>query len=114
MGNNFDPSLIRARTFVNIYTYSDANGFTNSDNTSITVNPLPVVTISPVAAMCISASAVTLNGTPVGGTFSGTGVVGNNFDPSRSEERRVGKKCRSRGAQDHSKKNNTSVTVNPL
>jgi hypothetical protein len=33
---------------------------------------------------CTSDPAVTLSGTPVGGTFTGTGVSGNLFDPSIS------------------------------
>src|SRR5437762_9952354 len=78
VGNNFDPSTSGAGTFVITYSYTDANGCSATANTSVTVNPLPVVTISPVAGMCINAASVTLNGTPVGGTFTGTGVSGNN------------------------------------
>src|SRR5205823_1800863 len=84
VGNNFDPSVSGAGTFVVTYSYTDANGCSASANTSVTVNPLPVVTISPVASMCINASAVALNGTPIAGIFSGVGVTGNNFDPSTS------------------------------
>ena len=48
---------------------------------NVTVNPPPTVTINPVTPTCIDASAVTLAGTPTGGTFSGPGVTGNSFDP---------------------------------
>src|SRR4029077_6822663 len=83
-GNTFNPSASGAGTFVITYSYTDANGCSASDSTSVTVNPLPVVSISPVASMCINASVVTLTGSPVGGTFSGTGVSGNTFNPSAS------------------------------
>src|SRR5437868_4240611 len=114
VGNNFDPSVSGAGTFVITYTYTDANGCTNSDNTSITVNPLPVVTISPLAAMCISASAVALNGTPAGGTFTGVGVVGNNFDPSVSGAGTFVITYTYTDANGCTNSDNTSVTVNPL
>src|SRR6185295_2705444 len=66
------------------HTYTDANGCTNtSSSASITVNPLPSVSFSGLASSCnVSASAVTLTGTPGGGTFSGPGISGNTFSPS--------------------------------
>jgi hypothetical protein len=38
--------------------------------------------ITPVGPLCIDGAAVTLVGTPPGGTFSGPGVVGNQFNPA--------------------------------
>src|SRR5260370_16465840 len=111
---NFDPSVSGAGTFVVTYSYTDVNGCTNTDNTSITVNPLPVVTISPVSAMCISASAVALSGTPFGGTFSGTGVVGNNFDPSVSGAGTFVVIYSYTDFNGFTNTDNTSITVNPL
>src|SRR5213075_2429491 len=55
----------------------------NSSSQNVTVNPLPTVSFSGLAASyCINATAATLTGSPAGGTFSGTGVVGNTFDPA--------------------------------
>ena len=52
---------------------------------TVTVNSLPVVTMGTVSSpLCVANAPVTLSGTPTGGTFSGTGVVGNTFDPSVS------------------------------
>jgi len=38
------------------------------------------------ATYCIDAASVTLTGTPSGGTFSGTGISGNTFDPALAGE----------------------------
>lgn len=49
----------------------------------LTINPTPSVSIVPLAAF-ISANATTisLSGSPEGGTFSGPGVSGNQFNPA--------------------------------
>ena len=49
---------------------------------NVSVTAAPVASINPIAAVCQDAGAVTLSATPAGGTFSGTGVSGNSFDPS--------------------------------
>ncbi len=41
-----------------------------------------VPTITAIGPFCQGASCVTLTGTPAGGTFTGTGVVGNQFCPT--------------------------------
>jgi len=49
---------------------------------TITVNPLPVVSAGTLPArICISDTLVPLNGTPVGGSWSGIGTSGMNFVP---------------------------------
>ena len=51
--------------------------------TSVTVNPLPTVTLSPFTAVCSTDAAFTLSGgSPAGGTYSGTGVNGGQFNPA--------------------------------
>lgn len=49
----------------------------------ITVNTYPVITpqINLPTLMCLTDTAVVINGTPTGGTFSGNGVVNGTFDP---------------------------------
>ena len=78
-GNNFDPSV---GTQTLTYTFTDVNGCTNSCMTTITVNPLPVVTCGSYGPVCVSDPDVVLGGSPVGGTWTGTGVTGNMFDPN--------------------------------
>ncbi len=59
------------------------NGCSAVKTTSVTVNNLPSVSITPVAGvLCDNGSPQPLAGTPGGGTFSGTGVTGSNFDPT--------------------------------
>jgi gliding motility-associated-like protein len=78
-GNSFDPSV---GTQTVTYTYFDAGGCGGSATTTITVNQLPIVSAGSYSAVCSNAAVVPLVGSPVGGTFSGTGVTGNNFNPA--------------------------------
>ncbi|MBL0342799.1 MAG: T9SS type A sorting domain-containing protein [Bacteroidetes bacterium] len=66
------------------YTYTNGNGCSNTAiGASITSNPSPVIAFNLLATSYnISAAAVTLTGTPAGGSFSGPGVSGNTFTPS--------------------------------
>ena len=81
-GTSFTPSTAGAGTHIITYTYTDANGCTNTATTNIVVNPLPTPNAGTYGPYCIDAAAVTLAGTPTGGTFSGTGVSGTTFTPS--------------------------------
>uniref|UniRef100_UPI00262FE817 T9SS type A sorting domain-containing protein n=1 Tax=Fluviicola sp. TaxID=1917219 RepID=UPI00262FE817 len=79
-GSNFSPS---AGTQTITYTYTDANNCTSDATTTITVNAAPTVSHSAIAAVCASAGPVALTGgSPAGGTYSGTGVTGTNFNPA--------------------------------
>ncbi len=50
---------------------------------TLTINPLPNVTLAAFNNVCVSDPSFALTGgLPVGGTYSGTGVTGNNFSPS--------------------------------
>lgn len=79
-GVAFNPSA----TGTYIVTGIDSNGCSGMDSISVTVNPLPAVTYSIAAStICVDDANMTLTaGTPAGGTWSGTGVSGNSFDPS--------------------------------
>jgi serine protease len=56
---------------------------TNTATGSVTVNANPTPTFSfATDTVCVTAGIIALSGTPSGGTFSGTGVTGTNFDPS--------------------------------
>lgn len=49
----------------------------------VTVNPNPVVAFAAIPDMCVYNSPVTLiQGTPIGGTYSGNGVNAGQFDPT--------------------------------
>ena len=60
-----------------------SNGCSNSQTTNVTVNSLPSVSFALTTTLvCITDGTVNLSGTPTGGTFSGSGVSGNIFDPA--------------------------------
>ena len=65
-------------------TVTNANNCSStSAATVVTVNPLPIVTLSPFTAVCSTDAAFTLTGgSPAGGTYTGTGVSGGQFNPS--------------------------------
>jgi len=80
--NSFHASIAGVGPHTVIYSYTDAKGCSNSDSTTFTVNALPSVNAGTYSSLCVNAAAITLNGTPAGGTFTGTGVTGSSFDPS--------------------------------
>ncbi|MCX6270863.1 MAG: hypothetical protein NTU44_06525, partial [Bacteroidetes bacterium] len=77
----FSPLLAGEGDHIITYTYTDGNGCTNSDSKTVTVNGLPNVSLDPVAPLCVDAVEVALNGSPVGGVFSGSGVDNGFFYP---------------------------------
>lgn len=64
--------------------YTDANGCSaTSSPITITVNPLPTVALAALNQVCDYTPSFTLSGgTPAGGTYSGPGVTGGDFDPA--------------------------------
>jgi hypothetical protein len=83
-GGLFDPSIAGTGTHKVYYTYTDTNGCTNIDSTSIVVNEIPTLYPGSYGPLCVDASPVFLSATPEGGSWSGTGVAGNTFDPSEA------------------------------
>jgi hypothetical protein len=78
--NTFDPA---AGTQTILYTYTDANGCTGSVPVQMVVNPSPIVSFTANPNfLCTYSSVQTLSGSPAGGTFSGNGVTGSQFDPN--------------------------------
>jgi hypothetical protein len=80
--NTFSPGL-----HTNAVTVFAVNNITGCQSAPITLNVFVVQivpTIIPIGPFCQGASCVTLVGTPPGGTWSGTGVVGNQFCPTTS------------------------------
>ncbi len=72
-----------AGTYSVVLTVSNANGSNSvTKNNLITVNANPTPSINNLTNQCSDITAVTLVGAPVGGSFSGTGVTGSNFNPS--------------------------------
>jgi len=82
-GNTFDPAMAYGSVQI-IYNYTDGNSCSNSDTISTVVNQNPVVmfTTNLASNYCANSPSISLGAYPAGGTFSGTGVIGNSFDPS--------------------------------
>jgi hypothetical protein len=76
-------------TYTNAGTYQvtrpAANGCDSILTLNLTVNPLPVVQLAGLNSFyCFSHNPINLigTGTPIGGTYSGAGVINGTFDPS--------------------------------
>gem|GEM_PF-1469843 len=82
MNDMFYPADAGVGTWTITYTYTDGNGCVNFATQDITVNPLPVVTLEPLAPVCVDADPVTLTGSPVGGVYTGAGVMNDMFYPA--------------------------------
>lgn len=76
----FDPS-VGPGNYVLTYTVT-SGGCTSTSTTTVTVTPPPVVTINAITPVCQYDSPQTLTVSAGTGTFSGTGVSGNQFSPS--------------------------------
>ncbi len=82
-GDVFDPAVAGVGTYAITYTYTDGNGCVDDEVQNVTVHALPTVSFSGLAAdYCIDVDADTLIGSPAGGTFTGTGISGDVFDPA--------------------------------
>lgn len=71
---------------VNTYSViiTDSNMCTAEATSEILVNPLPELMVEPVEPLCILDEPIVLMATPPGGTFTGAGVSGNEFNPANS------------------------------
>ncbi|MCX6270319.1 MAG: cohesin domain-containing protein [Bacteroidetes bacterium] len=83
-GSNFNASLAGVGTHILTYTYTDVYGCTGVATNTILVEILPEVTWdNPLEAQCENSTTYLLSqGIPEGGTYSGPGVSGNNFNAS--------------------------------
>lgn len=82
----FDPATAGAGDHIITYAYTNNKGCITSASDTMTVNALPVVTLTLADnASCIDEAAFALaGGSPVGGTYSGSGVTAGNFDPANA------------------------------
>jgi hypothetical protein len=66
-----------------IMSTTGSNGCTNTGNVTVTVNPLPIVTCPTYSPVCKDTPPFLLTGgSPAGGTYTGTGVSSNTFNPA--------------------------------
>ncbi|MBL0310535.1 MAG: M4 family metallopeptidase [Bacteroidetes bacterium] len=85
VGGSNTATLLVASAGDYFVTNSNSCGSVASNHIAVIVNPIPVVDAGSYPTVLSTAPAFPLTGTPAGGTFSGTGVVGGNaFDPTVS------------------------------
>jgi hypothetical protein len=113
-GSTFNVQTAGVGTHPVIYNYTDANGCSAADTTSIVVNPLPIVNTGTYGPVCITASPISLSGTPSGGTWSGTGVTGSTFNVQTAGVGTHPVIYNYTDANGCSAADTTSIVVNPL
>ncbi|MEC7863432.1 MAG: gliding motility-associated C-terminal domain-containing protein, partial [Bacteroidota bacterium] len=90
VGNNFNPATGTSGIYSYIVLGSAPAGSTvtcpdDTASLSITINPDPIITFSVLNDICTNEPPVTLNNAiPLGGIYSGNGVVSGIFTPSNS------------------------------
>jgi hypothetical protein len=85
VGSNFDPLMAGGGSHLVYYQFEDEFGcFSNSDTLEINVYYPPTLLFQAEDTLCLTDAPVDLLGLPVGGFFSGDGIVGDSFNPSMS------------------------------
>ena len=80
-GNSFSPGAAGIGTHTITYNYTDNNGCSNSTSATVDVVSEPNLSITAPNSLCIYENAITLIGTPTGGTFTVNGVNSTSLDP---------------------------------
>ncbi|HQX31690.1 MAG TPA: hypothetical protein PLE71_16900, partial [Flavobacteriales bacterium] len=74
--------MTTAGTYTLRWTATNSPCSPSTDDVLVVVTSPSVVITGSYGPLCANDGPIALNGTPIGGTWSGTGVTGNNFDPS--------------------------------
>lgn len=86
-GNTFNPSATGLLTsdvpVLLTYTFTDPLlGCTSKDQKTITIKPVPKVDLTAVpTSFCAKDTTFNLGALPLGGVWSGNGIIGSNFNP---------------------------------
>ena len=84
-GTVFSPATAGSGTHNLFYSYTNIYNCSNSASQQITVYNPPTVSFTGLnATYCPQGTASVLTGIPAGGSFTGSGIVGNSFVPSLS------------------------------
>lgn len=79
----FNPATAGAGQTTLTYTYTDGNNCSTDATQTISVDATPTVALAVFSTVCVYNPPMALSGgTPAGGTYSGPGVTGGNFDPA--------------------------------
>ncbi|AEA44864.1 PKD domain-containing protein [Fluviicola taffensis] len=109
----FTPNTVGTHALV--YTFGTGTCLSR-DTMLMTVNPLPIVDAGPNFAVCIDAGIQNLNGTPLGGTWTGIGITNpvGEFTPSVAGTGPKTLTYSFTNVNGCSASDNLIVTVNPL
>ena len=79
-----DPSILGPGTYTITYVFLDSvSCLSDSASETITIEAKPSVSLTAFSDVCVDVASFALTGgLPSGGTYSGPGVIGGNFDPS--------------------------------
>ena len=82
-----NPIANPGNTSIYTITGTTSQGCSADINSTVTVNPLPVINAGPDLNLCDQPIPVVLNGTPVGGTWTGSANInaGGTFTPNGTE-----------------------------
>ena len=83
VGNTFNPLIAGIGDHLIRYSITNAD-CRDMDSTTITVMPIPDVQIEHPGTLFINTASITLNATPPGGVWSGTGMTDNVFSPDEA------------------------------
>jgi|GEM_PF-1067429 len=79
------PNTLAPGTYTITYDYTNGQGCSGQAVSIFTVEALPVVQLTTPGSICLNAGPTPLTGgTPAGGVYSGTGVIGGQFIPSNA------------------------------
>ena len=79
----FNPTTAGPGQTTLTYTYTDGNNCSADATQTISVDAAPTVNLAAFSTVCVYNPSMALTGgTPSGGTYSGPGVTGGNFDPA--------------------------------
>ncbi len=81
-GTSFDPATAGVGTHTLTYSFTDGNGCSNSATANVQVVALPTPSITAPTSLCANDNAVTVQGSPAGGTFFINATQTNNLNPA--------------------------------
>lgn len=112
-GGVFDPTTVGVASLV--YTFGAGNCLLR-DTLLVTVNALPIVDAGIPASYCISVATVALTGSPIGGTWTGTGITNpiGTFTPATAGAGTHTLTYSFTDANTCTNTDNVALTVNPL
>lgn len=82
IGNTFTPSVAGIGNHKYVVTFTNSNQCSATDTVSVKVKLVPNAVLTAVSPVCKNGEPITLSGTPLGGTYSGDGVINGLFYPS--------------------------------